>query len=55
MQTLLINKFDYVRSTYIPRVGTYSTQILSQGNSLMPDASQVTPVNFPVTGGISFK
>ena len=25
MQTLLINKFDYVRSTFIPRVGAYST------------------------------
>ena len=25
MQTLLVNKFDYVRSTFIPRVGAYST------------------------------
>ena len=23
MQTLLVNKFQYVRSTYIPRTGTY--------------------------------
>ena len=23
MQTLLVNKFQYVRSTYIPRAGTY--------------------------------
>ena len=25
MQTLLVNKFDYIRSTFIPRVGAYST------------------------------
>ena len=25
MQTLLVNKYEYVRSTFIPRVGAYST------------------------------
>ena len=25
MQTLLVNKYDYIRSTFIPRVGAYST------------------------------
>tara|TARA_R100001594_G_scaffold99091_2_gene133640 strand:+ start:14163 stop:15101 length:939 start_codon:yes stop_codon:yes gene_type:complete len=31
MQTLLINKFDYLRSTYIPRVGSYNpTNIVSR-------------------------
>ena len=29
MQTLLINKFDYVRSTYIPRTGSYGTHGLN--------------------------
>ncbi|BCV04033.1 MAG: hypothetical protein CM15mV78_200 [uncultured marine virus] len=26
MQTLLVNKFEYVRSTFIPRVGAYRAQ-----------------------------
>ena len=25
MQTLLVNRFEYVRSTYLPRTGTYGT------------------------------
>ena len=29
MQTLLINKFQYVRSTYIPRAGTYGANTLN--------------------------
>ena len=29
MQTLLINKFQYVRSTYIPRTGIYGANTLN--------------------------
>ena len=29
MQTLLINKFDYIRSTYIPRTFSYGTHGLN--------------------------
>ena len=29
MQTLLINKFDYIRSTYISRTGSYGTHGLN--------------------------
>ena len=29
MQTLLINKFQYVRSTYIPRAGIYGANTLN--------------------------
>ena len=29
MQTLLVNKFQYVRSTYIPRAGTYGANTLN--------------------------
>ena len=31
MQTLLVNKFEYVSSTYIPRAGLYSKHRLMQG------------------------
>ena len=52
MQTLLVNKFEYVRSTYIPRAGTYGANRFKCKVELMADLSQVQPVAFNCEGGL---
>ena len=51
MQTLLVNKFEYLRSTYIPRTPTNVLDLNPRVFS-MPDLSQTTPATFPLQGGL---
>ena len=49
MQSLLINKYEYVRSTMIQQpTGYFSSGALN----LMPDLSQTSPAVFPLQGGL---